>query len=229
MVDVVEIPVESEHAGKDRYTIHPFTFALSDNISTMKKFSVHFISLLLSISVLLQSGCFGSFGLTQKVYQWNSSVEDKTVRSILFFVLCVIPVYPVAAFADWIIFNVIEYWEGTNPLVLQPGEVEEQRVTIRGRQMRMEATTCTMKVFEQKKKGEVLLAVFHYDRSSHTWHLQKDGKQTPLVQFGKSADGSVQAFAIRPDGEKVVMELKGMPVAWSTLLKAEQPDFVAVR
>lgn len=226
---IVEIPVESEHVGKDRYTIHPFTFALSDNISAMKKFSVHFISLLLSIAVVLQSGCFGSFGLTRKVYQWNSSVEDKTVRSILFLVLCIIPVYPVAAFADWIIFNVIEYWEGSNPLVIRPGEVEEQQVTIRGRQLRMEATTCTLKVFEQKKKGEVLLAIFRYDIPTHTWRLQKDGKDTPLVQFTKRTDGMVEATAFNHDGSKVPVALQGMPIAWTTLLDVEQADDVAAR
>ena len=62
----------------------------------MKKFRIFFIALGLTAVAMVQTGCFGSFKLTQAVYQWNSSIEDKTVRSMVFFALCAIPVYEAA-------------------------------------------------------------------------------------------------------------------------------------
>ncbi len=67
--------------------------------------------------VSLQSmGCFGRFALTRKVYELNESVDDKFLRSIVTFAMVVIPVYGVCAFADWALFNTIEFWGGKNPV-----------------------------------------------------------------------------------------------------------------
>ena len=61
-------------------------------------------------------GCFGRFALTRKVYALNESVNDKFLRSIVTFAMVLIPVYGVCAFADWAIFNTIEFWGGSNPV-----------------------------------------------------------------------------------------------------------------
>ena len=60
--------------------------------------------------VLIGTGCFGKFTLTRELYKFNSKVEDKFVRSLVFDVLVILPVYEVAGLVDWAVLNVIEFW-----------------------------------------------------------------------------------------------------------------------
>lgn len=68
------------------------------------------------------SGCFGNFAATRKVYDFNKNFGDKWMNEVLFLVLNFIPVYNFAAAADVIIFNTVEFWTGTNPIAMAPGE-----------------------------------------------------------------------------------------------------------
>jgi hypothetical protein len=62
-------------------------------------------------------GCIGNFGLSGKVRKFNlEQTQDRWGREILFVVLYVIPVYPIAGLADIIVFNSIEFWSGKNPI-----------------------------------------------------------------------------------------------------------------
>lgn len=62
------------------------------------------------------TGCFGSFNLTRKVYQFNKSQGDKWVQEIVFIVLVVVPVYGLSTLADAVVFNSVEFWTGRNPV-----------------------------------------------------------------------------------------------------------------
>jgi hypothetical protein len=62
------------------------------------------------------TGCYGDFALTRKLHQWNGSLGDKWVNTLVFWALVIVPVYEVAALGDAIIFNVIEFWGGRNPI-----------------------------------------------------------------------------------------------------------------
>jgi hypothetical protein len=67
----------------------------------------------------LAGGCFGSFNLTRKVYQFNKSVSpDKWLRWLLFLALNVIPVYAFATAVDVFFANAWEFWAGSNPVVV---------------------------------------------------------------------------------------------------------------
>jgi hypothetical protein len=70
---------------------------------------------LLAFSFTL-TGCFGKFALTRKVYNFNAEIGDKFLRSIVLWVFIVLPVYSIAAFIDFIAFNLIEFWTGNNPV-----------------------------------------------------------------------------------------------------------------
>src|SRR3989304_4894971 len=76
--------------------------------------------LVVSVGVVFSAGCFGKFQLTRKVYDINKSVEDKYLRSAVTWLLVIIPVYGLAGFLDFILFNVIEFWSGENPIVSGP-------------------------------------------------------------------------------------------------------------
>lgn len=62
------------------------------------------------------TGCFGSFNLTRKVYQFNKAQGDKWVQEIVFIVLVVVPVYGLSTLADAVVFNSVEFWTGRNPV-----------------------------------------------------------------------------------------------------------------
>ena len=64
----------------------------------------------------LSSGCFGNFQLTRKVYDMNKSIDDKYVRSAATWIFVIVQVYTVVALLDLIVFNVIEFWTGENPV-----------------------------------------------------------------------------------------------------------------
>ena len=64
----------------------------------------------------LSAGCFGKFQLTRKVYDINQSIDEKYVRSAATWIFVIVQVYTVAALLDLIVFNVIEFWTGENPV-----------------------------------------------------------------------------------------------------------------
>lgn len=63
-----------------------------------------------------QTGCIGSFALTDKVFQWNRGLGSIIVQEIVFLVMVIIPVYGFTVFADAIVLNLIEFITGSNPL-----------------------------------------------------------------------------------------------------------------
>ncbi len=64
----------------------------------------------------LSAGCFGKFQLTRKVYDINQSIDEKYVRSAATWIFVIVQVYTVAALLDLIVFNVLEFWTGENPV-----------------------------------------------------------------------------------------------------------------
>ena len=66
----------------------------------------------------LSAGCFGKFQLTRKLYDVNQSIDEKYVRSAATWIF-VIP-YALTGILDFLIFNVIEFWSGENPVVSAP-------------------------------------------------------------------------------------------------------------
>ena len=63
------------------------------------------------------AGCFGTFGLSRSLWHWNDKTTDsKALKELLFFALCIVPVYELSALADVLIFNSIEFWSGKNPI-----------------------------------------------------------------------------------------------------------------
>ena len=73
------------------------------------------IALVLMVAVgALSAGCFGKFQLTRKLYDVNQSIDEKYIRSAATWIF-VIP-YALTGILDFVIFNVIEFWSGENPV-----------------------------------------------------------------------------------------------------------------
>lgn len=162
----------------------------------MKK---HFLSVALISAVAastLCTSCIGSFALTNKLLSWNKQVSNKFVNELVFFAFWVIPVYEVAALADVVVINSIEFWSGSNPLTASTKVVD----TDNGRYL----IACDGKGYTvtNEQTGEAVRLNFEeYDR---TWSVETaDGEQLPFMTF--IDDSHVKMLT--PDGDFMPVEL----------------------
>lgn len=99
------------------------------------KRKLSFAAVALAMTVLLSS-CIGSFGLTNKVKDWNESVTDsKFVNELLFIAMHIVPVYEVTMFVDGVVLNSVEFWTGNSLVDAENADevvaVEETEVSMR--------------------------------------------------------------------------------------------------
>ncbi len=88
--------------------------------------------MLLSLGLFGLAGCWGSFNLTGKVYDWNGSFGSKWASWAVFLVFILIPVYGTLLFIDAIVFNTIEFFSGNNPINRTADLGNGRRVVMRG-------------------------------------------------------------------------------------------------
>ncbi|MDD2563750.1 MAG: DUF3332 domain-containing protein [Salinivirgaceae bacterium] len=141
----------------------------------MKKMRSFMAVVLIAAMGLAMTGCYGSFGLTQKVHSWNGSLGNKFVEEIVFIGLCIIPVYELATFADAIIFNTIEFWTGSNPIAFKQGvneiEMNGQKLTV---------NVVKDNVVISNSNGDILNElIFNNDES--TWYSIMDNESRKLM------------------------------------------------
>jgi hypothetical protein len=78
------------------------------------------------------AGCFGQFNAVRGVHGFNERVSPgEWQRSATFVAFNVVPVYPVAAIMDALLFNPIEFWTGSNPV--DPAEIRAIPRNVTGR------------------------------------------------------------------------------------------------
>ena len=83
----------------------------------MRSFSKLVAAVVLTLFAAGASGCYGQFALTRKLYAWNGEASgNKFANSLILFALIVIPVYELCGLGDWLIFNTVEVFTGTNPI-----------------------------------------------------------------------------------------------------------------
>lgn len=150
----------------------------------------------MSSLVLTQTGCFGEFALVRKVYNWNDDISSsKFVKTLVFYVLNIVPVYGIAGFIDVVILNLIEFWSGSNPLSMNEGDYEMQMATIEGVDFKIEATkdTFTTTQLSGDKSGEVRVMMF--DRNDMTWKYS-DSKvcDQPVMGFLDTQGNDVRLY-----------------------------------
>lgn len=149
----------------------------------MKKVVAYFLA---GFFLLTQTSCFGSFEMIKKVYNWNDSVSSsKFVKTLLFYVMNFIPIYGIAGFLDVVIFNLIEFWGGSNPIAMSEGEVEEEFITVNGQEYLVTATKNQFKF--EKVNGDQIeeMGVLKFADDSNTWAYVKDGETTDLATINE--------------------------------------------
>ena len=165
---------------------------LADNTKTMikmKKMKLKTTACLLAAALTLSS-CIGSFGLFNKVLDWNKGLSNKFVNEIVFILIS--PAYVVCGAVDLLVLNTVEFWSGTNP-VAKVGTVENVWGTD-GRQYAVKTLKDGYEV--TKPTGEKVL--FTYDKKLKSWSMEAEGQERELFRFND--DGTIQATL--PDGGK---------------------------
>ena len=72
---------------------------------------------LLCAGMIVLSGCSGKNACFNKLHDWNGTLGDKWINSIVHFILFWLPVYGICLFlVDGLVLNTIEFWTGSNPL-----------------------------------------------------------------------------------------------------------------
>ena len=174
--------------------------------SIMKKTLTILALLMFATSTL--NGCYGKFALTKKIYQVNGEVKDKYLRSALTWAFVIVPVYGVAALADFIAFNTIEFWKGTNPLTAGDASF---RYAQAGQVFDIHA----------HKSGEVLTyAIDRYDGPRYvdsmtiTWNTRSGdslvahraaGRTTTYLASRRGDGVEVREVAPKPSGESLAL------------------------
>ncbi len=114
----------------------------------------------------------------------------------------IVPVYGLFFLGDVIIFNVIEFWSGSNPIAMNEGDVETQIVEKNGNTYELTATKnrLAIQVIEGVNKGEQVDLV--YIPQEQTWYAHKlDGEVIKLSSF---EDGFYIVYL--PEGQEVKID-----------------------
>ncbi len=172
----------------------------------MKKLK-HIVAALLVIAVSSFSlqGCYGSFVATKKVYRWNGGLGNKWVKTVVLWVFIIVPVYPILMLVDFIALNTLEFWTGSNPLAMGPGDKEVQIVENEGQKFEITATQnrFDIKALEGKNAGHV--TTLRYDFKSESWYVASNGKEVKIAEASKANPNKMTL--VHPDGEKVNIKL----------------------
>lgn len=155
----------------------------------MKSLKYYISAILIGGLTIAQSGCYGPFKLTKSIYDWNGEVSDNgIVRSLLFVGMVVIPVYGFSLFIDAIFLNSIEFWTGSNPVSLAPGEVEEQIVETHEGVFKLTATTNQLEIRQLEGEYAGKVVVMKYKETNNQWYLISGEKETLLTSLGSPAE-----------------------------------------
>ena len=139
----------------------------------------------LSFTMLFTS-CIGSFSAFNGLREWNEEITDNKIgNELIFLALWVVPVYQIATFADLIIFNSIEFWDGTNPIAMKDGESETKTIVSKGNTYEITASKNKFHVAIVKgdRKGESSDLV--YLETDKSWNVKKDGELLKISSLKK--------------------------------------------
>ncbi len=158
----------------------------------MKMMKIKTLAFALCASFMFSS-CIGSFALWHSVLDWNQkTTNNKFVNELIFVALNIVPVYSIAAFADVVVFNSIEFWTGENPVVT--GEISSVQTDNGNYSISRKADGYII----TKEDGQQMELSF--DTTTQTWSVESDNQVYPLL-------------SIQGDGTAILHQANGMDMA----------------
>ena len=160
---------------------------------------------LLASFLVVNTGCFGSFSLTQKVYSWNNSLGDKFVKTIVFYAFNIIPVYDATVFIDVVVLNLIEFWTGSNPLALESNQQIHKQFTNNGKIYDATLGNNMIIITETTGPDAGKQITLNYKKNSAAWYLTANGTTQMVASFDPKPLNTVNL--VYPDGKVVTQEI----------------------
>ncbi|MDL2291875.1 DUF3332 domain-containing protein [Bacteroides sp. OttesenSCG-928-F21] len=161
----------------------------------MKKNKLTLACFFLSGTILFSS-CIGSFGLFNRLLSWNQNInENKFVNELVFVALGIVQVYSVAALADVLVLNSIEFWSGSNPMA-KAGDVK----TVKGENGDFLVET-TENGYSISNGNEAMELVFN--KETNTWSVVAEESTAQLVKINNN--GTADLYM--PDGNAINVTL----------------------
>ena len=148
-----------------------------------KNFTKMIAIMMIGVSSLAFTGCFGSFALTSKVHEWNSSVSPKKfVNELVFLGLWILPVYELSVVGDLLIFNTIEFWDGSNPIAMAPGELEETQIEYAGNSYTVTKSQNKIAIMSD---ATAMTSEFQYFPEEEAWYLMNGQEKVKVIKNTK--------------------------------------------
>ena len=163
----------------------------------MKKKSLTVLVATALASSVLFSSCIGSFGLSNKLLDWNQNIDNKFVNEFVFILFWIVPVYEISVLADVLVLNSIEFWSGSNP-VADAGTVK----TIETKDGTYAIET-KKDGYHIQKEGEEKGVDLVFNEADQTWSAEANGESVKLLQF----KGDDEVVMYLPDGKEMNVEL----------------------
>jgi hypothetical protein len=161
------------------------------------------IVLVMTLVLFQFTGCYGKFQLTRNLYKWNGQLGDKFINTIVMWVLMIVPVYSIVGFVDFVILNVIEFWTGTNPIAMQPGDKETQLVEMDGKMYQITATQNRFDINQVNTNVKISLV---FSQEEQAWYVeQADGQSIKIAEFSGNSQDILSL--IQPDGQIMKVNL----------------------
>ncbi len=110
--------------------------------------------LVMVLLAAMLSGCFGSFGLTRKLWNWNKNIGGKAGQELAYLALIILPVYSITTFVDFFFINTIEFWTDENPMDSKVLEKGDEKVVIT---YQKETDTMRMDLYKADKFMQTLV------------------------------------------------------------------------
>lgn len=147
--------------------------------------------LALLVGAVTLSSCIGSFGLTNKLLDWNKGLSNKFVNELVFILIS--PAYAVCGLADLLVLNTVEFWTDSK-VIAHVGETKE----VMGQDGRMYAVKTLKNGYEiTDPNSEKSYLV--YNKKEKSWNYKDNGALKELFRFND--DGTIRATL--PDGKKM--------------------------
>ncbi|MBI3028765.1 MAG: DUF3332 family protein [Candidatus Rokubacteria bacterium] len=155
----------------------------------------------LLLFVLAVSGCYGGFHLTKALYKFNGEVKvdgspqaNRVAQSVVMVLLVIIPVYQLAALADAVILNSIEFWTGKNPMTAD--DEPAVRTVYKGTERYVQTFVRTASAKEMQ------IEYFKEGRQVNTVTIRQESDSPVVTADVRWSDGRHERYQLRhADGE----------------------------
>jgi len=142
--------------------------------------------LLVAMLPLVIGGCYGTFPITNKIYEFNGDISrHKIIKTVVLWVFVIIPVYEVGMIVDAIIPNLIEFWTGEQIMAVGP-TTDSNGNTV----CLTPSSDGKQAVLTVSRDGKVLAQEFFVKVSDTTFEV-RDAQGTLHGKVLKSPDGTI--------------------------------------